>query len=121
MKGAILLFAIFATVCYGCTVQQWQNSECYECSPNTECGDNQFCDQDDNSDWVYGGHCELCPSNGPDECYGLDSTYWSMQECISRCPESTPDVSTSEYIIYQFEQMHRYLRFFITKSCNYCP
>ena len=104
MKGAILLFAIFTTECYDPT---------YDCSPKTECGDNQFCDQDDNSDWVYGGHCELCPSNGRDECYGLDSTYWSMQECISRCPESTPDVSTSEYI----EQMHRYLsfcRFFTT-------
>ena len=90
MKRAILLFAIFATECYGCSPK----NSVY----TFKCGANQFCFQDDN--W---GHCKFCPSNGPDGCYGLDSTYWSISHCISHCP----DVSTSEYI----EQMNRYLSF----------
>ena len=84
MKGALLLLAIFATECF-CDHAEG-------CYASYQCRVNEFCLEDYNHPNNFrfnDGYCVVCPSNGPDECYGSTRSY---DDCIDRCPEpSGPD------------------------------
>ena len=108
MKGAVLLLAIFATECY-C------DDDHHHCVRSSDCGENQFCFEGGlPHDGYYMGHryCLKCPSKENvndgldcDTIFAFPSTPPELlirneQECRSVCP----DVSTSEYIIFNLNK-----------------